>query len=50
MLLELDAVQRLGEDICDHVFGWVENELNLTCYRNVTDVMILYVDVACCAG
>ncbi len=45
MLLKLYAVQRLGEDIRDHLFGWAVNKLNLTCCSNVTDIMILYVNV-----
>ncbi len=42
---KLYPVQRLGEDIRDHLFGWAVNKLNLTCCSNVTDVMKLYVNV-----
>ncbi len=45
MLLKLYAVQRLGEDIRDHLFAWAVNKLNLTCCSNVTDIMILYFNV-----
>ncbi len=45
MLLELDADQRLDENICDHLFGWAVKNLNFTCCNNVADIEILYVDV-----
>ncbi len=45
MLLKIYAVQRLGEDIRDHLSGWAVNKLNLTCSSNDTDKMILYVNV-----
>ncbi len=45
MLLELHAVQWLGEDIPDHLFGWALNKRNHTCCSSVTDIMILYVEV-----
>ncbi len=45
MFLKLYAVQRLCEDIRDHLFGWAVYELNLTCCSNVTDIMILHVNV-----
>ncbi len=45
MLLKLYAVQRLGEVIRHHLLGWAVNKLNHTCCSNVTDIMVLYVNV-----